>query len=187
MEHILTRPLKILLATNGMYYVAGAMLGPIYALFVEEIGGDLLDASYAFSIFAIVAGITAYFSGKYTDKIKENELIISLGYLIIGLGYFYYIFVDSVPQLFIAQALIGLGGAIYSPAFDAIYSLKLKKGHAGGAWGIWEVMYYFSTAAGALIGGFVVTYFGFTPLFIIMGLLAVSSAFYIWILPRKVL
>lgn len=187
MEHIVTRPLKILLSTNGLYYMAGAMIGPIYALFVEEIGGDLLDASYAFSVFAIAAGITAYISGKYTDQIKENELIIAFGYFIISIGYFYYIFVGSVWQLFISQALIGLGGAVYSPAFDALYSLKLKKNNAGMAWGMWEIMYYFTTAAGALIGGFVVTYFGFTPLFIIMGSLALMSALYIFILPRNVL
>jgi MFS family permease len=187
MEHILTRPLKILLSTNGLYYLAGAMLGPIYAVFVEEIGGDILDASFAFSIFAIVAGITAFLSGRYTDKIKQPELIIALGYFIISIGYFYYIFVGAVWQLFIAQALIGLGGAVYSPAFDAIYSIKLKKKSAGSAWGAWEIMYYITTAAGAIIGGLIVTYFGFTPIFVIMGTLTFISAFYIYLLPRNVL
>ena len=56
-----------------MILLAGAMLGPIYALFVEEIGGNLLDASFAGGMFALAAGITTFISGKYSDKIKENE------------------------------------------------------------------------------------------------------------------
>ena len=74
------RALRILLVTNGIILFAGAMMGPIYALFVEEIGGDLLDASLTVAIFALAAGITALISGRYADKIKENELIIVLGY-----------------------------------------------------------------------------------------------------------
>ena len=37
----------MLLFTNSLIIVAGAMLGPIYALLVEDIGGGLLDASLA--------------------------------------------------------------------------------------------------------------------------------------------
>ena len=51
------RALRILLSTNGMILLAGAMLGPIYALFVDKIGGDLMDASIAGGIFALVAEI----------------------------------------------------------------------------------------------------------------------------------
>ena len=69
----LNKALRILLATNAMIIVAAAMLGPIYALFVKDIGGDLLDASIAGGILALVAGITTLTSGKYSDKIKENR------------------------------------------------------------------------------------------------------------------
>ena len=187
MQHVLTRPLKILLATNGLYYLSGSMLGPIYALFVEDVGGSLLDASYAFAVFAIAAGITAFISGKYTDKVKDPELIIVAGYLAVALGYFSYMLVGSIWHLFGAQILIGLGGALYSPAFDALYSEKTEKGKTGREWGAWEVMYYAVTAAGALIGGFVATYFGFDVLFAIMGTLTFASALYIYFLPRKAL
>jgi len=43
----LNRGLRILLVTNAMILLAGAMLGPIYAIFVEKVGGNLLDASIA--------------------------------------------------------------------------------------------------------------------------------------------
>lgn len=82
------KALKILLFTNGIILFAGAMMGPIYALYVEKIGGDLLDASFTFALYAFAAGIMTLISGRYADKIKENELIVVLGYGLIGFGFF---------------------------------------------------------------------------------------------------
>ncbi len=181
------KAIKILLITNGLILVAGAMIGPIYALFVEEIGGSLLDASYAFGVFAFVAGIVTLISGNYADKIKENELILVAGYGFMGIGFFGYIFVNSIFLLLIVQAVIGLGEAVYGPAFDAIYSKHLDKNRAGREWGAWEAMNYFTAAFGAVAGGILVTLFGFNIIFIVMGLLCFVSAIYILFLPRIVL
>ncbi len=181
------KAIKILLVTNSMVLMAGAMLGPIYALFVKDVGGDLLDASIAGAIFAFFAGITTLISGRYSDKIKENELIIVLGYVIMGIGFLLYIGVHSIYYLFFVQALIGIGEAVYSPAFDAVYSKHLDKKKEGIQWGAWESMYYFTAAIGAFVGGILVTLLGFNFLFVVMSLLCFSSAIYIYHLNRKVL
>jgi len=125
------KALRILLLTNGIILISGAMLGPIYALFVEEIGGSLLDVSLMAGIFAIVAGITSLVSGKYADKLKHPERIVAIGYAIIGSGFIGYIFVKSIIVLFIIQAFIGFGEAFYSPAYDAVYSKHLAKTKRG--------------------------------------------------------
>lgn len=179
--------MRILLATNALVLVSGATLGPIYALFVDEIGGDLMDASIAGAIFAFVAGVVTFVSGKYADHVEENELIIVLGYIIMGSGYLLYAWVNSIIVLFVVQAIIGLGEAIYSPAFDAVYSKHLDDGRSGSQWGAWESMHYFAAAVGAVIGGAVVTWCGFSCLFFIMAALCFCSAFYIYQLKRDVL
>ncbi|MDA2936215.1 MFS transporter [Patescibacteria group bacterium AH-259-L05] len=181
------KALRILLSTNGIILLAGAMLGPIYALFVEDIGGSLLDASFAGGIFALTAGITTLISGKYTDKLKENELIVVLGYTIMGTGFMLYLAVDSILFLFIVEVILGLGEAIYAPAFDAVYSKHLDVHKSGRQWGAWESMAYFTAAMGAVIGGLIVTQLGFNIMFIIMAGLCLVSALYIYFLPRKVL
>lgn len=184
---VINGALRILLVTNALILLAGAMLGPIYALFVERVGGDLLDASLAGGIYAFAAGLTTIISGRYADKIKENELIIVLGYAMMGLGFFLYLFVDSVMALFAIQVVIGFGEAIYSPPFDAVYSKHMVDGHAGVEWGLWESMNYFVATAGAVIGGLLATAFGFNLLFILMAVLCFGSALYIYLLPRKAL
>ena len=182
-----TKALKVLLITNAMVLIAPAMLAPIYAIYVEKIGGDLLDASFTGGVFALVAGITTLIAGKYADKIKENELIVVFGYFVMGLGFLLYVFVNSVIFLFLVQALIGFAEAMYLPAFDALYSKHLSWKNAGKEWGAWESMNYFTTATGAMVGGIIVSLFGFIFVFLLMAILCFTSGIYIYFLPRKVL
>ena len=179
--------LRILLGTNALILIAGATIAPIYALFVENIGGDLLDAGLTGSIYALAAGVTTLVSGRITDRIRESELIVVFGYAIMGIGYLLLILVHSIWTLFLVQALIGFAEAIYSPAFDALYSKHLDRGKAGRQWGTWESMNYFTLAAGAAIGGLIVNQFGFNLLFVIMALLTFTAALYIYFLPRTTL
>lgn len=183
----LNKPLRILIAASSLILLAGAMLGPIYALFVEEIGGDLLDASLAGGVFAVAGGITTLLSGKYSDKIRREELIVVAGYATMGLGFFLYLFVHSIWALLAVQVVIGFGEAVYSPAFDSLYSRHLDEHKEGVEWGTWEAMYYFTTAVGAFLGGLLVNQFGFNLLFVIMSFLCFLSAAYIYHIPRKTL
>lgn len=184
---LFNKALKILLFTNSMILIASAMLGPIYALFVERVGGNLMAASIAGGIVALVAGLTTVISGIYSDKIRQDELIIVIGYLITGFGFILYIFIHSVTALFIVQVIIGLGGGIYAPAFDDVYAKHLDGHKSGLEWGVRESMNNFTTAFGAIAGGFIAMFLGFKVLFLIMALLAFLSAFYIWHLKRNVL
>lgn len=181
------KALRILLSTNAMILTAAAMLGPIYALFVEQVGGSLMDASIAGTIFALVGGLTTLVSGKYSDKIQENELIIVLGYTIMGIGFLLYYWVGSIGFLFLVQAIIGLGEAIYAPAFDAVYTKHIDGHKSGTQWGAWESISYFTNALGALLGGIMVTLFGFQSIFIAMSALCFGSALYIFRLKRHIL
>lgn len=184
---IFNRAIRILLGVNAAVLFAGAMLSPIYAIYVEKIGGSLLDASIAGGIFAFVTGVVSLISGHYTDKVKQNELIIALGFFILGLGYFFYLFVNSVLSLFCVQVVIGFGQAISSPSYDAVYSKHLDGRKSGRQWAAWEAMAYITTAIGAIAGGIVATKFGFNAIFVIMSSLSLLSALYIYILPRRVL
>lgn len=187
MKKLFNKPLKILLATNALVLLAGFMIGPIYALFVEEIGGDLLDASYTFAVFALVAGITTLVAGHYADRVKENELIVVFGYTVMGVGFLSYMLVHSVWSLLAVQVIIGLGEAIYAPAFDAVYSRHIQRHRSGREWGAWEALRYFAAGLGAVGGGLLVVEFGFNAMFAAMGLLCFISAAYIFFLPRKTL
>lgn len=179
--------LRLLLMTNAMVLIGAAMFAPISAIFVDDIGGDILDASLAGTLFAGAACLTTILSGEYSDRVRENELIIVIGYSIIGMGFLLLTITSSVWMLLIVQVIIGLGEAIYSPAYDAVYSKHLTPKLAGKQWGAWESMNYFTYAVGSLLGGVIVTKTSFDVLFLIMAIIIFVSAAIILFTPRKVL
>ena len=181
------KALLVLLATDSLVSLAYAMLGPIYAFFIEGIGGGVIDAGVTAGVLSLSAGIASLFSGYFLDKIKEKEFVLIAGYLLIGLGFYLYLWTDTLWKLLLVQILIGISDAVVSPAFDVIYSQHLDKGQEGIEWASWESLSYFVEAIGAVIGGGIVAIFGFEALFIIMGSICVLSAIYIYFLPRKLL
>src|SRR3989344_6583524 len=110
----LNRALRILLCTHGAILTASSAIGPIYALFVEKVGGDLLDARLAGTVFALATGLAMMVSGKFSNEAKQKEKLLSLGYAIVGIGFILYIFVGSIWELLLVQVIIGIGTAIYT-------------------------------------------------------------------------
>lgn len=184
-KNFFSKAVRILVITNSMVLLAAGMVAPIYAIFVEKIGGDIMEAGIAGTIFALVAGITTIFSGKISDKSKNKQKIVSLGYALMALGFILYIFVDSIWFLFVVQAIIGLGEAVYSPAFDALFSDNVCKTKESREWGLWESSYYFSIAIGAILGAWLASVFGFNILFAFMGIISLISSLYLFFTPAS--
>jgi MFS family permease len=164
--------LKILLFADFFMILAMGMLTPIYAIFVEEIGGDILSASSAWAIFTLTSGILIFLMGRWEDKQRKKGIsfkrFIFFGYLIRSIAFLSYFFVADKYQLFLVQILLGIGVATTVPAYDSLYSRFLSKGRFATEWGAWEGMNMIVAALAAITGGIIATYFGFKTLFLIM-------------------
>jgi MFS family permease len=162
------RGLKILLYSDAFISLALGMIGPIYAIFVEKIGGDILDASWAYFAYMFTAGIVMYLISNFEDRSKHKEKFIIVGYILTNIGCFFYIFVYNQFTLMLTQIVLGLSVAILDPAFDAVYSHYVTKSKEASDWGIWESMSYIVTAIAAIVGGYIASLFGFKILFVVM-------------------
>lgn len=187
MKKLFNRATKILLSTDLIVLISTAMLGPFYTVFVENIGGSFFDVSLTIAIFAFVSGVTTLVSGRFIKKVKEEELLVVIGYGLLGLSFILYIFVNSIWSLFAIQVLAGFASAIYSPALNKLHDKHVKKSKIGKIKGTWEAMDYFSVSIGAIVGGILVYYGGFEMLFIVMASFCLLSAIYIYFLPRETL
>jgi len=173
----MNKKLKILLSSYSMFILASGLLGPIYAVFVENIGGDLITAGSAYGLFSIVTGLMILFISRWEDRIKHQEKLILVGFCLSAIGFLGYLFIQLPWHLFVVQIVLGMAAAIRDPAYDSIYSKNLDKGKFASEWGMWEAMYYILTALAAITGGIMAKFYGFRMLFIIMFALSIIGIF----------
>lgn len=167
--------LKLLLHTSFFGNFSGALLGPIYALFVQNIGGSVIVASTSFAIYTMVFALLTTFMGKLEDVKFNKEKMVFLGYFILTIANLLFIFVQKPIHLYLVQILMGVGVAIVAPAWEALYSLALDKGKESSEWGLWNSAIGLSVSIGALTGGLIANYFGFKVLFITMAIFHLVS------------
>jgi len=186
MAFIPNRALRILLITDCMVWLASAMIGPIYAIFVEQIRGNVMDAGITGGIYALAAGLTTIVSGAYSDRIKKSERVIVLGYVLVGFTYLLFTLVDSMMSLLMVQTFLGISAGVYAPVYKAIYSRNLDENKECTGWSFWEASTYFAIAGGASLGGFLAYFCGFNAVFVTMAALCFASAACLHILSRHV-
>ncbi|MBI2656361.1 MFS transporter [Candidatus Woesearchaeota archaeon] len=167
------KELKFFLGATSFFEFAMGMLGPIYAIYVQNIGGDILTVGTAWSIFMIVSGIGIYIMGQIEDRIKNDRKEIILGYVIMSLGLLGYIFVSNIYQLFVVQVVLGISVVISAPAKDSFYTKYLDKGKYDSEWAAWEGSWYMVTGLAALAGAYLVKVYNFRVLFVIMFALSI--------------
>lgn len=182
----INRNIKILLLGANLWYFGEGMLGPLFAIFTERIGGDILDVSWAWATYLIFAGLLYIVVGKITDAHDNKEKVMVVGYALNALFTFGYLLVAAPWHLFIVQAGLGVALAMSSPTWTALYAKHEDRRHDGFEWGLAGGMAQIITGIAIVIGGYIVSYGSFTALFIIMGSIqAVATIYQARILRKK--
>ncbi len=181
------KSLRILITVNTVMVFIIGMLAPFYAVFVQKIGGNIAFAGFSWALFSIVAGVLTLLFGRWQLKVKEQELLLALGYLIRGIVFLSYAFMGSIAQLIFTQIFWGIGAALGTPAFDAVYSAHTNQKDSIVQWGQWEGIAAIATGAAAIVGGILIQTIGYFSVFIGMSILSFLLGIYIWRLPRELL
>lgn len=166
--------LKILIISSIFYNFAAGLLGPIYAIFVQQIGGTIITASVAWSIYTFFIGVLLLIFGRIEDKFNKRKLFV-IGRAVNTFGIVGYLFVSSPFQLFVVQGVLGIAVALMNPTFEAIFSRGLSKGKESSEWSTWEGSINIMYAIASLVGGTIATIFGFRILFVFMAFASALS------------
>jgi len=168
------KKIKILLAASYLWFFGEGLLGPLYVIFAQRIGGDILEITGAYALYLIVTGMLSIAFGKLSDTHSKEKLMV-LGYAINTLATFGYLLVDSPLKLFFIQALLGVAAALATPTWDSLFSEYVDRKKSGEQWGLSDGGPHIVTGVAIIFGGLIVTYFGFAALFILMGLFQVAA------------
>lgn len=169
---------RILLIASNIWYLGEGMLGPLYVIFCERIGGNILEISWAWAIYLITVGILVIFIGNLSDKIGKEKLLL-IGYILNTICTFAYLLVSTPIHLFIVQAGLGVSAALTIPTWLSLYAKNDDRKRDGLTWGIVSGFDRIVTGIAIIIGGLIVTYFSFTVLFVTMGIVQIIATLYL--------
>jgi len=159
---------KILLISSFFGHFALGLLGPIYAIFVQHIGGDLLEAGVAYALFSIFAGIFVIIFGtsKFFEKHLRHMVVVAYGLL--SLSCLGYIFVNNSIQLFIVQIVLGIASGILEPSWDSLFAEKMPAKDASKNWALWSGGASLMIGISAIVGSLIASKLSFQIMFIVM-------------------
>lgn len=173
-----SKPTKILLLGGNIWYFAEGMLGPLFAVFADRIGGDILDITWAWAIYLIFAGLLYVVVGKITDRYDNAEKIMVAGYILNTICTFSFIIVSAPWHLFLVQAGLGISAALASPTWNALYAKHGDDNQRGFQWGVAGGVAQIITGIAVITGGYIVNFGSFTTLFIVMGTIQTIATIY---------
>jgi MFS family permease len=165
-----------LLVSGNMWYFGEGMLGPLFAVFSERVGGDILDISIAWAVYLIISGMFAVLVGWLSDKSKYMAHIMILGFFLNAIFTFSYLLVDSQVKLLFVQAGLGIANALATPTWNSLYAKHQNPKRKGLIWGLADGGADMVTGIAIIIGGFIVTNYSFELLFITMGIVQTIAA-----------
>ncbi|MDO8621327.1 MAG: MFS transporter [Candidatus Levybacteria bacterium] len=166
--------LKILFISNGIFVFADSLLGPLYAVFVQKFADGVLAISISWTAFLISTTLFTFLISRVGDKIRKDDMLMA-SFIVRAIVWLSYIFVGNIPQLIALQIFLGIGEALGSPSFSAIFAEHLDKNHHVQEYADWRLIANIVTAVGTMLGGLIVAKLGFEYLFLAMSLLAVIS------------
>ncbi len=169
---------KLLISGANIWYFGEGMLGPLFAIFTERIGGNILDISWAWATYLIVSGLLYILVGKMTDARNNNEEIMILGYGLNALLTFGYLLVSKPWHLFLVQIGLGVASALATPTWDALFTKDKSIKNNGYRWGLAGGTAHIITGVAVVLASYIVSYGSFTALFLTMGTIQIIATIY---------
>lgn len=174
----MNKTLKILLWGSNLWYLGEGLLGPLVAIFAQNIGGSILDISWAWAVYLCCAGCMEMLVGKYSDAWLTKERWLVIGYVLNTFFTFCYAFVQTPGQLFVVEAGLGVAVALATPTWQALYAIHGTRKNAGQAWGLASGQARIMTGLATVMGGVIVQATSFRVLFMIMGSIQLIATLY---------
>ncbi len=168
---------RILLIANFLNIFGYFLFAPLYAIFTQKIDSNLFIIASTYGIYAFVTGVSLLFFGKIEDSIRNKKRLVVVGYLILAFGAFSFIFVTTISQLIIVQIVNAIGTGIVTPIWKALYSQYQDKGKEAREWSFYDGGNAIIIGIASIVGGFIVSRYGFPSVIFTMGVMQLLSAF----------
>ncbi|MEV7417384.1 DHA2 family efflux MFS transporter permease subunit [Streptomyces sp. NPDC089919] len=133
---------------------------------LEDLNAGLDQVLWVANAYVLTYAALLVAAGRLGDLFGQKRLYLA-GLLVFTASSAWCGLVDSIGPLIAARALQGLGAALLTPQTTAFIALLFVPERRGAAYGMWSGVAGLATITGPLLGGLVVTRFGWEWLFFI--------------------
>ncbi len=174
---LINKVIRILVLGDIMFFSAFGLIGPIFAIFVTKqiTGATIATVGFAATINLLTRALAQMPVARYIDRHKgekDDFYFMVAGSTLISIVPFIYLFIEIPIHLYMAQVILGIGGALTNPGWFAIFTRHIDKGKEGTEWTLENVGTGLVSAGAAALGGIMAEHLGFHNLFLIVGILS---------------
>ncbi len=165
---------KIFLLSNSSLGFAMGLFFPFWIIFLQNFGGGIEQFGFAIGLMSFASAATAYFAGKYSDKLGRKIFLI-IGGFILACVVVTYTLITSLTHLYILQIIMGITSSMQMTMETTFLGDVTKKVSRGLNIGKYHAITGIAAAIAMMGSGFVVGQAGFEIIFYIVALMIFVS------------
>jgi MFS family permease len=183
----MNKSLRLLLSINSVFVLAANLLGPLYAVYIERLGGSVAVVSGTWSVMLLTTTLVNFSLIRFGDRVRQHEYFLIAGFIFRAFAWIGFAHAQNIAMIIFLQVIIGIGEALGSTGFDSIMAEHLDKSNHIRDYAVWKTVSNILAAIATFAGGLIVTIYGFSPMFYFMGVVAILCAIFTYSLPRRAL
>jgi EmrB/QacA subfamily drug resistance transporter len=147
----------------------------------DSLHASLSDILWILNAYILVYAVLLITAGRLGDLYGPKQLFM-VGLVIFTLASVACGFAQNPTQLIVFRVVQGIGGALLTPQTLSVLTMIFPADKRGAAFGIWGATAGVATVAGPVVGGWLVTDFGWRWIFFVnvpVGIVALAGAAYV--------
>ncbi len=177
----ITQFIKRFIIADTALFAGWGFVDPIFSIFIikEIAGASLVTVGIATSIYWILKSIIQVPIAVYLDKTdgeRDDFYALVAALILVGFSAISISLATRVWHVYLIQVLKAAGFGMYVASWPAIFSRHLDKKHTSLDWSLDSTSVGLAIGFTGLLSGVVVTWWGYSAVFILAGIFSFISA-----------
>ncbi len=186
------RIVKFLVLSDLLFLGSWSLIAPIFSIFIiQKIrGGSLIIVGITAALYWLTKSSLQLPIANYLDRTdgeKDDFYALVIGLTLAALASFSFALVEQLWQLFLVQFIYAVSMAFYIPSWSGIFSRHLDEKRISFDWSLDSTIVGFTAFVATFISGFLASWFGFSFVFLVVGVASLGSALLIFFVPNLVI
>jgi EmrB/QacA subfamily drug resistance transporter len=143
---------------SSLAFIDGTVVNVALPAIQRDLSASVYQAQWVVESYALLLASLLLVGGALGDRLGRRRIFL-IGVGIFGAASIACALSQSVGQLIAARAVQGLGGALLVPGSLALISMAFPATERGAAFGTWAAFSGVTSAAGPLVGGYLIDSF----------------------------